>query len=81
MSKHDALLRRLRGRLPARPKGWYTFAVGIGFVRTVTVLSDDISTVWDTACSTLNKRYAAAGREPPVAFDLTLIKFRLLEDK
>lgn len=67
---------RLRDRalkLGHPPRMRYQFAIGIGWVRTVTVSAADETQARERAHEEAEKRYMAAGREPPVAFDLFLI--------
>ena len=52
----------------------YTFAVGIGAVRTVTVKAPDLETAMDKAEAELDKRAEKKNVEPPVAWTINLLR-------
>jgi hypothetical protein len=52
----------------------FQFAVGIGWVRTVSVRARSHEQADRKARALLDRRYEKAGREAPVAFDLFLIE-------
>lgn len=65
-------------KLPFKGLHW-TFAVGIGWTRTVTVIACDHETALDRARSLLDKRAERSGQEAPVAWDLFLVQARRVE--
>ncbi len=58
------------------PMMTWTFAVGIGWVRTVKVRARGYENAYDLAAVKCDKLDAAAGRESPVAHTLFLIDAR-----
>ena len=56
-------------------KAKFTFAVGIARSRTVTVHAENMDDARLRAIEALDRRAEKSGAEPPVAWDIELVKF------